>query len=327
MGNEVLAYLKSKDPNAYPYGSAQLFYLLDDMIMRALYRIIATTNLTDRVMASVIAWQQDNKRRKISSLSRNGTISSLLAFIQTDSIQLKREIIDEINLERSILFLTIKHFLSITEDYMDVVHKTIQESDVLEKLDHSRRRIEIEKMVGLQPDKDLYSTIAEVKMWYGLSKDLKRVIMEKYYRYIFSQVIKEANTSKIKISPSDMAHNYVLALSKAIDKYIVDKGTFTSYLDHWLKDAKTDPTSGHYVGLAYKMPRHASRSGMFDRGYNNIAVSLDSKEYENNMSAIVYDASDDVEETVTRQKKIERIRELAMYADPDGFAREALGLE
>ena len=155
-------------------------------------------------------------------------------------------------------------------------------------------------------------------MWIDNSKELRTIIMEKYYRYIFNKVIIEdrmiKNHKGITLDIEELAQNYVMAASKAVDKFLVDKGTFKSYLDFWLKDAKTSNSSGHYYGIAFTVSSD-------DKSIINIAQSLEGLE-ETDITA----QSSNPEENVIKEKETERLYDLAKYADPVGFARESLDL-
>ena len=329
MGHAVysplLQYLKSKDPKSLPYNSSQLFTLLDTLLYTSIDKVIESTDFVDRVFSSIIAWYNSNKRRKISKYNRETTISVMISYIKTNDVELKKDIYRSLFIERSVSFLIIKQYLDICKDYCSLLDM-IATVKYPERSNHWERIYSIEIALSLRKDydSDLYGTIREIDYWFTVYGQLKVGIMEKYYRYIFTQVVKESKRSTITVDIDDLAMNYVVATAKAVDKFLSDKGTFKSYLDHWIKDAKTSNTSGHYYGLAFLSPDPSYDS----LGWTNIAVSLDhllSEDGDDNEIKTL--ESESPEETTIRESTRSRVRMLADYADPMGFAVESLGLK
>lgn len=323
--SQLLQYLKSKDPKSLPYSSNQLFTLLDVLLNNAVERIIENSDFVDRVFSSIIAWYNTNKRRKISKYNRETTVSVMIAYIKTNDIELKKELYKSLCIERSVSFLIIKQFLDICKDYTRLL-EDISTTQFPERSNYWERIYNIEVSVSYRKksNNDLYGVLREITYWFELYGRLKNGIMEKYYRYIFTQVIRESKRSTVKVDIDDMAQNYVVATSKAVDKFLSDKGTFKSYLDHWIKDAKTAITSGHYYGLAFVTP-DADYSNI---GVTNIAVSLDQLlSDEGDDSEIKSIEAESPEELAIVRSHHQRIRALANYADPLGFAVESFGLK
>lgn len=88
-------------------------------------------------------------------------------------------------------------------------------------------------------------------------------------------------------------------------------------MDFWLKEAKTLKQFPHYYGTAYTLPtvKHVDVEGCT----MNIAASIDDNTLDVDKQADMYDEDED--------KQLKRVRDLAAYADPYGYAVVAYRLD
>lgn len=123
----------------------------------------------------------------------------------------------------------------------------------------------------------------------------------------------------LNIQTDDVAQNFILALSKAIDKCDVDKGTLTSYIKAWMQDARNTVNFSHEYGTAYSLPSSKKRDIARDlSNVNNISLSIDSEEVQELHS------DHDTEADAVSRHVVNRVRRLSKAADPLGLGRLAL---
>ncbi|WYW01732.1 RNA polymerase sigma factor [Pseudomonas phage vB_PpuM-Voja-6] len=313
---DVMSWMKQNNPYDLTLTSAQMFGLLDDLIGRALLVIFQTTLIADEVVATTMSWQMMNKRRKLSSFSRGDVVSLMAGFLSVKDPQEKLTLFFDMQLERTMYHAIIEAFLERTEGYDGVC---LELASATKANYHTlvRSKSEIEASVRYTGHRDLWSARRQVIMWYGLANELRKLIAKKYSRWLFSKVRKEVTMSKIKVDINDMAQNYMLATLRAINKYKVSKGTFTSYLEFWVKDAKTSNEFNHYLGLAYYVPSVEAVEG---EGQTNLYTGMDDPSVEE-VSVPSY------EEAIVEQNSTDRIYQLCVYADPVGYARSAFNLD
>ncbi|QJT70974.1 Sigma70_r2 domain-containing protein [Vibrio phage vB_VcorM_GR7B] len=311
-----MSYLKANDPNEMQLSSNQIFTLFDDLIYRAVDCLIDNCDFVDKSLASVLSWYNANKRRRLSRLVRQEAVSLMMSYLITPDRELKKEILRELMLERGLMLAILEQFLVVTKNYQTCVHRTINfNSRYYNSVSQERRSIE--RQVGVLKDGNLYCAINTIDLWHSTAIDMRNRIMRKHTRYIFSKVRSEGNRATTPIDLNDMAQNYVVALLKAIYKYLPERGTFQSYLEYWLLDAKTNSGSKHYYGLAFDVP---SMETLEKNSLSNLSIPLSAEE-------VQMVSTHGVEQEVCDNSHILRIRELALYADPLGYAREALNID
>lgn len=313
----VLDYLKSHDPHKYKLDSNQLFKVLDHLLYESLRPVVENTTIFDEVFASTCAWYEKNKKRKLSDLDRSAVINRMLGFIAVRDTDKKLELLKGMRLERSLLFSTVEVFLNRLNGYTKLYHLAhshrgrsgLSINNRLRKMESNSKSIN---------RKGLYVAVNTAQTYYDLTKEMKLLIFHKYARLIFGKVRSEGNyDTAASLDLSDMGQNYTVAAFKAISKYQVGKGTFKPYLDHWIKDAKTGRDFTHYHGLAFSVP---SVSVLEKEGIVNIAQDIDSEE-------ALATSIPGIEQNIVNNSHNIRIVELALYADPEGYARVALGLD
>ncbi|QJT71187.1 Sigma70_r2 domain-containing protein [Vibrio phage vB_VcorM_GR11A] len=314
--SDAMSYLKTNDPSELQLSSNQIFTLFDRLIYTAIDCLVDNTEFIDRALSSVMSWYNENKRRRLSRLPRQEAVSLMMSYMLTDNTTTKKDILKKLMLERGLMLGILQQFLEVTKDYQSAVHRTINYNPKT-YVKASRTVIDVERQVGVLAVGNLYCAINTVRLWNDVSIQMRDKILKKHTRYIFSKVRYEANRSTTPLSMDDMAHNYVVALLKAIHKYLPEKGTFQSYLDYWLMDAKTNSSSRHYYGLAFDVP---NMDALEKNNITNLSISLSAEEVQEV-------STNSIEQDVVESAHILRVRELAIYADPLGYARSAMNID
>ena len=151
--------------------------------------------------------------------------------------------------------------------------------------------------------------------------------MEKYIRHTAMKANSHYRTETTRFDLNDVSQNFMLSLNKAINKFDQTKGTITTYVNHWLRDAKNPgPNFTHEYGMAYNIPVAMRRAMATNKGVftANIAVSLDDEEdHIHSLSC----PSLNPEQAAEANDSATRVRILAKRADPTGLARIKLGIE
>lgn len=314
--SDLMTYLKGNNPTSLALSSNQIFTLFDEILFRAADSLVENTEFFETSFGSVIAWYNSNKRRKLSRIPRDKAISLMVAFILTKDINVKKEILRTLMLERGLILDVLKRFLDLTEGYHKLLHRQVNMHHKFAASVSYRIHV-IERSVLARENGDVYSCINIVRLWYTTALEMRDLVMQKYTRFIFSKVRQEVDRSTVMVDVNDLAQNYVIALIKAIHKYLPERGTFQSYLEYWILDAKTNVDSKHYYGVAFDIP---NMNCLTEGTLSNLYQSMDSAEVESVSTSCI-------EDEIVENAHILRVRELAEYADPIGYARASLNID
>jgi hypothetical protein len=285
------------------YTSSQLLSVLDSLIFYALDAIIDHTSWLDLVVGNVLVWYGDNRKRKLSPLPKHQVLERCFLFVTTPSKEHKKELIRVMELERSLWFNACRLF---TEGAGEALSREMPD------------RLRIAYMEN--HDGDLYVAVRDCLYWIQVAQEMKRRIMEKYMRFTVTMAnayMKGANT---RIDLDDLIQNFVLAVSKAIDKCSANQGTLTSYIQQWIRSAQSSSSSSHEYGVAYSVPPAIRKQFTDNRRVPNIALPLDCDE-------AITKATPGPEELCENEDEIQKIRLLAKHADPSGLARLYHGIQ
>ena len=163
-----------------------------------------------------------------------------------------------------------------------------------------------------------------VAYWTEKALTFKHQIIEKYMRLVMLEAHAYAthhkqNNPHIRIDLDEVAQNFILAVSKAIDKCNANKGTLTSYVQMWLKDARNTVHFQHSYGFAYSIPTNKRREIAAGKSHiNNMVFDLDSAEAQS--VAVEYDLESDID----NKKIVNTVRAISKQADPTGLGRLTL---
>lgn len=312
--SKTLDVLKSvKERLDHNYTSYQLLSVLDKLLIKSIAPIINTTDYVDRVLANVVAWAAVNPRRKVTSLPKPKFNTYVMAYLASDKPKQKIKILSRLRLERNVLFFIATCFINATK------------SLAAERPSTSL----INELAVTHPNR-LYFASRDSQFWYAQASDFKGQIMEKYMRMamVEAQMFhkqQRMDNPHLKFELDELGQNFMLAVSKAVDKCDAQQGTLTTYVQNWIKDAKGNSSLRGEYGIAYTIPAAHRRAMAAKKDGKphivNISVSIDSQDLEHLTS------DSNVEEEVERTRRICRVRLLAKRVDPTGIGRLYLGID
>lgn len=261
------------------YSSKQLISTLDVLLYNSLSPIFKSPYVVNK-LAPIVGWYSGPiGRRRISSLDKDALLTKAFNFFMDPTL----ESYIELQIDRNITDMIIADFIEDTKDYQTALHASIRgvSHGVVSALP-----------LQLGYTGDLYSAINNVKYWYTKYISFKKDLILKNYKFLILQAKGE--------DQEDMLQTLIVAVNKAISKYDSSKGTLTSYINHWLRDAK---------GKVYK-----------DRKENRY-VSIESFDLD-----ISDEGEGSQEESMMKEEELDRVRLIAKALDPSGVARIHLGI-
>lgn len=316
--------LKSvKESLSERYSSNQLMNVLDDILGYGLRVLIENTNFIDMMSMSCLTWYSGNSRRKISSLPKPKVMYYLALYPVLNQRQ-KIKILTRLRLERNIRFFLLETFLTKAEEYVKLEVEACKTKDLMKKSVLLERMHVLQSGTGVQGS--MSAVYHQVKFWHQLAVKFRNQIMEKYMRHTVMRANAFYNSSPELKDLQDVIQNFQFALSKAIHKFDQRKGTLTSYVNFWLRNAQ-NPTGGltHEYGIAYTIPASVKRGHASGTSTHpvNIFATID-----DDASALEVPCDTlNPEQSIERDSEINRVRKLAKIADPVGCARLRLGIE
>ena len=291
------------------YTSYQLLTALDQLIWQGCKPIIECSDFFDRIIANVLCWGSMNSRRKLSSLEKPKFYTMAFAFLASQDPKQKLTILKKMRLERNILFYAMRQFVALTSDLGPV-----PATGPL-----------VYRLAITAPSKVWFAS-KSVAFWYDEASAFKGYIIEKYMRLVmmeanhFCKHQKEINPTLV-FDIEDVAQNFILAVSKAIDKCDALQGTLTTYIQNWIKDAKGNPATRGEYGVAYSIPASQRKALATGKASSvNVSISLDDE-------AMQVAACQGVDTEYERQDYIEWVRKLTKKLDPLGISRMLMGIQ
>jgi hypothetical protein len=313
MSSRVLDALKSVNEKLdHNYTSFQLLSVLDQLLWKAMWPIIKSTDYFDRILANVMGWSAVNPRRKLSSLPKERFNTYVLAYLAADDPATKLRILKKMRIERNVLFYVIGRVRDLYAAQKPATRPTSEITNALSIFD----------------PKGMWFSVRESDYWYTHALEFKGMIIEKYMRFVMMEAQQfhaqqKRDNPHLDFDLDDLAQNFILAVNKAIDKCDAQQGTLTSYIQNWLKDAKGNPAMRGEYGLAFTIPA-SQRRAIANSASNktvNISVNIESPDLQSLAS------STDVESDLERARLVDFIRRLAKRADPSGVSRMFLGID
>lgn len=305
----VLKQVKERLPDNY--SSHQLLSTLDMLLLHACYPIIERTRFFDRHLGIISGWYSSAARRKIASLPSKDRFTALAsAFIVSNDTETRVEIWKKIKLERTIVFWLLNHWLEQMSGWTEAIAEN-----------NSEKQRSCERKACFVIHSSVFQIVQHVEFWRNKASEFKQMLMEKYMRYVMVEAnnfyqYHRTNNPHMQFDLDEVAQDFCLAVSKAIDKCDSEKGTLTSYIQNWLHDARTNRSE---YGTAFSLPsnqRRAIAKGTSE--INNISISLDAEE----VQEIASDS--DVEEHLFRSTIVTKVQKLAKSVDPLGIGRISL---
>ena len=254
--------------------SQQIAAMLDMLLHAAAAPLFERSFLMRELILQTLLQTQDDHRRKVSIHNKDITASLVVhAVLNKDFSPLAI-----CGIDRSMIFSSI-----------NLVHnklKKIVDLEIMATQKSKRRRHYINKMlksckeIGVQVDEalPLFNWVNNHLKMYRL---LKEYISAKYYKFAWREACAANMITGLHVDINELSKNYNMAVEKAIDKYDSDKGTLTSYIQQWLKAAKTNPDFPHQYCESYSMPssirKDKERSGI---ALTNMSQTIEEKHHE-----------------------------------------------
>lgn len=285
---------------------------LDLLLFNAVKSVVLTSSFSDTFMANVCAWYSSNAKRRISRLDKSEFFGLVAQMLATDDPAVKFEKVKLMQLERTILYFMVDSWLIALNGYTQCVSVCAKTKDKTKRL----KMTEYEYTVGRRRNASLslYSAIREAKFWLANFLQLKQLILEKYSRMIVCCAQKDYKSMGHKVSLSDLVQNYMVTAARALDKCDFKQGTLTSYIQLWLKSARSKSIRTDSIDSC-------PRSQNSDKSV--VHIRLDDTEFKDESNSKEMSSFD----TSSHDDQVTNIRVLIKLIDPTGVFRLITGIE
>lgn len=301
MTTTAITNLKSvREALPHNYTSFQLLHTLDTLLLAGMSPIIKHSKVFDRLLASVVAWNVQNPRRKVCSIDKDTFITLAFRFLNSESHKERQELLALMCIERSVLFFAHGLFLRFTEESPDY-------SSV--------------NAIGLKTT-NTFLHHREVKFWNTEALAFQEMILQKYMRLVTVESSKFLQMQDaVTLDPEETAQTFMLGVTKAIHKCNAAKGTLTTYVLSWLRDARSNSGGRGEYGIAFSIPA-TERTRLFNEDNPvgiNFAQPLD------DAKGVIDEER--IEDSVDSRNLVQQIQKIAKVLDPTGLGRIKLGIE
>lgn len=305
----------------------QIQKVMDMLLYKALEPIVLDSDVFDAQVSYVLTLVTTNRKRKLSSISRELLIENLCACLTLTDREKKFKLFRECRIERSFIHGFIKRFLDANDKYVESYHEFIlrPSKDHKAQLDNhayvyaGTRRARLYRMLQLAND---YLT-----KFYAF----RSATLHHYLRHSSTQA-----SSRVKANPNgqldflDLRQSILKAMIVALDKYDCSKGALTSYINWWVMNAQTC-SADHEYGVAYTVPQSQKRKLAEGTSTEvNYSVSLDAlrKPNEDDDRTLYASLPDGnfMDEDFERLQTQEIVQLLAKSVDRAGVARLSLDI-
>jgi len=333
---DCLPILKGYDKNS-PTDSltgGQIQSMLDLLILESLAPIIRNSDVFDIQLVHLLSVTARNRKRRLSALPREELINELCQALAVNDRARKIEIISQAKIERGFLYKFVVNFLRQCSGYERLYYEYLTESSPKKRESLHLRLRSTEKALGFSRDR-LYSSIQASTDYLELMYEFRNVIVGNYIRFAYQQAKMYVSKKGSNFNFNDVYQNFLVIITKAIDKYDASKGPLTSYVKWWILNAQTANNSdhGHEYGIAYTLPQMQKKSmatnGVSD-GQVNFSISLNKlvgKDGDETEFGSSLKGSEGVEHELERKQELDQIRYLVKKADIRGMARLSLEID
>lgn len=280
MNKNILAIKEQLKDNL---SSNQISQILDKFLYSALQPIVFYSNYAESFLINIIYQIYNDHRRKFSILTKEELINNIYITIASEDKNIKWKYILNMRLERTIWQNVVYSFIEKCKNYDLYERKYINSKN---KIKWNNKLCEIENNVKVDR-KYLSIVISQSKYNINMFRKFKHMIIEKYLRMAYIESIKDAKATSLQIDTDSLYANYILAIDKAIDKYDNTKGTLTSYIQYWLKDALSNPKYDHQYGKSYDISPNSQRKLAKNYGNSNntnLLTYVEDNELNNSLS-------------------------------------------
>lgn len=291
------------------YTSFQLLSTLDDLQFKAVCSVIKCSNFVDRVLAQTLAYNVINPRRKVSSIPKAKYHGLVFAYLATTDVKTKIKIFKRLRLERSLVFFIVNTFC--TKILPFTPNKEVSHNTIL--------------FFSLTQIDTAWYNAREAHYWITKAHEFKNMIIEKYMRLIVNEATnfyKMNKSSGTVFDLDEITQNFFIATARAIDKCDAQRGTLTTYVLNWIKDAKTNSECRGEYGIAYNIPQSFRRQ-IASKSVNsvNIATSIDASLDD------LFVTNGSPEHERMHSESMYRIQRIAKKVDPIGLGRFSLNID
>jgi hypothetical protein len=311
----------------------QIQTVLDYLILQALSPIIHNSKVFDAQIIYLLALVTKNRKRKISALPREEFISILCQYLATDDPYKKIFLLETAKIERGFICNFVVNVLKRLDGFLPIYQKNLLTTDKAESLRLTKKLDVISKELGMTND-SVFCVYTQSTDYLELAYKFRNFIVSNYVRYAYKQAKAYCSSRSNSFDFQDVWHNFLAAITKAIDKYDSSKGALTSYIAWWLLNVQTATSNdhGHEYGLAYTIPQ-IQRKKLAQKDNSKVAnfsISLDTlvtKEGSEITLSNYVTSEIGLEENLEKDEELEIIKYLIKKADyKEGLARLYLDL-
>lgn len=256
------------------YSTRDYVGAMEALIFNAVRPLVLTSKFSDTFISGVASWYSSNSKRRISRLEKCEFFGLVAQMLITEDTEIKIVKLKQMQLERTVLFYMIDLWLQSLNGYS----RTLS-SYALTKDKSKRASIdEYEYKVGKRKNSpvSLYSAIRDAKFWLLEFLRLKKMILEKYHRLVITSAQKDYKAMGHKVNLNDLIQNYMMTASRALDKCDFTKGTLTSYIQLWMKNARSRSVRTDSINSTETQPELGTQYIDDDSGNeNSVELSLD----------------------------------------------------
>jgi len=256
----------------------QIQEVLDMLILSSLSPIVHNSKVFDTQIAYILGLVTQNKKRKLSALPREEFICILCQYLATSDTYEKVTLLEMAKIERGFLYNFVVNILKKLDGFMLVYQQSLISINPEESIRLDKRLAVMAREVGIPKDK-VFVVYTQCTDYLELAYMFRNSIVNNYVRYAHKHAKIFCASKSNTFDFQDVWHNFLTAITKAIDKYDCSKGALTSYVKWWILNAQTSTNSdhGHEYGIAYSIPQ-LQRKGLAlkdSRHSANYGISLD----------------------------------------------------
>lgn len=247
--SETFKSLKStKEEISDNLSSAQYLQTLDYFIWNALTPIAYCCEpFFYGYIAKCVAAQILSPNIKYTSDDKSNLPILLFNIINETDKEKKLRLTRKLYLNRGLLFGILSLFFKIVKPYSQAI-------SVFSKIDSiDRTQIKVSVIQTLGADDRLHHVIKEVRYWDLKARSFKASIVQKYTRMAMLQAQKTYVDFNHYEPLDDVSQIYLMIVNKAIDRCDARLGVLTTFIQRWLKTARSQVA---------KLSRHQTDSSL-----------------------------------------------------------------
>ena len=309
----------------------QIATLFDSISNQILYSFNLFTSILDINLVQVLSWVSNNRRKKISSISRDKQLQYLYYYLSISDVEKKYCVLKKLKLDKFYIRKLTNNFIEASGNYLELYPKYIQGTASIEEI---LKMSEIESRCFCSR-LYLYPLLLNLTEYLKVYKDITDVIISKYYKFLWTLVKRRVYSTSRHFDEDELYQNYISAALKALDRYDPNKGALTSYIQLWIKNNQQSAEENPEYGIAYELPQLQIQKQVRTDELNpstiyedNFSVSLDTLLAEGELSENTLGIDAYNPDNIKEEKdKVQLLIYLAKCADPVGVARLSLGIE